>query len=190
MQWKGRTFEVTGHRWNDAGWFVLAKDSKGSAVIPYMEVTDNQGMPLYEEQEFQSPDIVSNEQDQAGDAQFSRSADSVTGTPLSETDLDAVFNRVAPRLKNGNGYRIFDNVRDLFAAHPEIEQAARKQGSSGSDIEGVFHRGEILIVRNKITSEAQAEALMFHEATHGGVNAMMAFVDSCSTWNDWGYRTN
>jgi N12 class adenine-specific DNA methylase len=343
VQWKGKTFEVTGHRWNSDGWFVLAKDARGSVVIPYTEVTDNQGMPLYEEREFESPDVVTKDQ-QGDDAiikdtpQFSRSipqtdteafrqwfgdskvvdeqgrplvvyhgtaedfdafrntpngafffddkelaelygkpvpaylslknpaivdaqgqfwnemdavqspvldelrkhvpklftvdhikqaaqkagydgaiilntvdnggagnqyiafrpeqiksatgnngnfdpsnpdirfsqGESVTGTPLSVADLDTVFNRIAPRLKSGQGYRIFENVRDLFAAHPEIAREAKKQGSSGSDIEGVFHKGQILIVRNKVTSRAQAEALLFHEATHGGVNAMMA----------------
>jgi N12 class adenine-specific DNA methylase len=181
VQWKGKPFEVTGHRWNSEGWFVLAKDASGSVVIPYTEVTDNQGMPLYEEREFESPDVVTRDQDQSGDdaiikdtPQFSRSTTSVTGTPLTVADLDTVFNRIAPRLKNGQGYRIFENVRDLFAAYPAIEQHARKQGSNGSDIEGVFHKGQILIVRNKVTSRAQAEALLFHEATHGGVNAMMA----------------
>jgi hypothetical protein len=51
----GREFIVTGHRWNDEGWFVLAEDAKGATVIPYMEVTDSQGVPLYEERPFVTP---------------------------------------------------------------------------------------------------------------------------------------
>ncbi|MBK8583244.1 MAG: diguanylate cyclase [Flavobacteriales bacterium] len=54
--WNGTKFEVTGHRWNASGWFVIAQDAKGGEVIiPYLDVKDAQGMRLYEEREFKAP---------------------------------------------------------------------------------------------------------------------------------------
>jgi len=56
--WGGKPFTVTGHRWNKDGWFVLAEDDRGGVVIPYMEATDQQGIPAYEKREFTSPVVV------------------------------------------------------------------------------------------------------------------------------------
>jgi N12 class adenine-specific DNA methylase len=56
--WRGKPFTVTGHRWTRDGWFVLAEDERGSVVIPYMEATDQQGIPAYEERPFTPPVVV------------------------------------------------------------------------------------------------------------------------------------
>ena len=52
-----RGYIVTGHRYTNDGWFVSAEDAKGSLDIPYMEATDSVGMPIYEEREFEEPNI-------------------------------------------------------------------------------------------------------------------------------------
>jgi len=65
VRWNGTAFVVTGHRWNGAGWFVIAQDAKGGeVVIPYLDVKDAQGMPLYEAREFKAP-IVHAKKDEA-----------------------------------------------------------------------------------------------------------------------------
>jgi N12 class adenine-specific DNA methylase len=51
----GQEFVVSGHRWNSDGYFVTKEDGRGTANIPYMEVTDAQGVPLYEERPFEAP---------------------------------------------------------------------------------------------------------------------------------------
>ena len=56
--WRGKPFTVTGHRWTSDGWFVLAEDERGGVVIPYMEATDQQGIPAYEERKFTPPVVV------------------------------------------------------------------------------------------------------------------------------------
>lgn len=56
--YRGKTFVVSGHRWTDEGWFVVAQDERGEISIPYMEARDAQGMPLYEEREFEPPSSV------------------------------------------------------------------------------------------------------------------------------------
>ena len=56
--WNGAPFEVTGHRWNADGWFVLARDESGEVAIPYLEVKDDQGIALYEERPFEAPELI------------------------------------------------------------------------------------------------------------------------------------
>jgi len=57
---------------------------------------------------------------------------------------------------------------DLPAA---IQEEARKQGSDGSDVNGLIHNGKIYLIRSRMTSEAVVEATLFHEATHRGLPA-------------------
>ncbi|UUM25970.1 PLxRFG domain-containing protein [Acinetobacter colistiniresistens] len=57
VYYKGKLFVVSGHRYTNDGWFVSAEDAKGSLDIPYMEATDSVGMPIYEEREFEAPNI-------------------------------------------------------------------------------------------------------------------------------------
>ncbi|TDW63089.1 N12 class adenine-specific DNA methylase [Novosphingobium sp. PhB55] len=56
--WKGKEFTVTGHRWTDDGWFVVAQDERGSLTIPYQEAKDAQGINLYEARDFETPELV------------------------------------------------------------------------------------------------------------------------------------
>jgi N12 class adenine-specific DNA methylase/uncharacterized membrane-anchored protein YhcB (DUF1043 family) len=56
--WNGNEFTVTGHRWDNNGYWVMAEDPRGEVAIPYNEVTDEQGMPLYEEHEFTKPKVI------------------------------------------------------------------------------------------------------------------------------------
>ena len=57
VYYKGNLFIVSGHRYTNDGWFVSADDSKGTIEIPYLEATDSVGMPIYEEHEFEAPNI-------------------------------------------------------------------------------------------------------------------------------------
>ncbi|MFC2974680.1 PLxRFG domain-containing protein [Azotobacter bryophylli] len=53
----GKPYVVVGHRYGQDNWYVIAEDDKGNTLIPYMEATDNVGMPLYEEHEFTPPQV-------------------------------------------------------------------------------------------------------------------------------------
>lgn len=57
VYYKGKLFIVSGHRYTNDGWFVSADDAKGTIEIPYLEATDSVGMPIYEEREFEAPNI-------------------------------------------------------------------------------------------------------------------------------------
>ncbi|MCE7797848.1 PLxRFG domain-containing protein [Sphingobium sufflavum] len=58
MFWHGKSFTVSGHRWNDSGWYVQAEDDGGTVSIPYMQAKDAQGIDLYEERPFEAPEVV------------------------------------------------------------------------------------------------------------------------------------
>jgi N12 class adenine-specific DNA methylase len=61
--WNDKTFVVSGHRWTNDGYYVIAGDDKGSVTIPYTEAMDAQGMALYEEREFEKPELIEKEEE-------------------------------------------------------------------------------------------------------------------------------
>lgn len=65
--WNKRPYIVTGHRWTPENWYVTAKDSKGDVLIPYTEVTDKQGIEIYEAREFVAPEVVEAPQQDSGE---------------------------------------------------------------------------------------------------------------------------
>ena len=96
-------------------------------------------------------------------------------------NLIAVFNRVAPFLKNTNGVVIVDSFEGLPM---KVKDDANKQGSNGNDVDGVSHTGKIYIVRDRVASEEDAETLLFHEATHRGVGVIMEIKASVKAGSD------
>ncbi|WP_422932569.1 PLxRFG domain-containing protein [Sphingobium cupriresistens] len=61
VNWKGTTFNVSGHRWTSDGWFVLATDERGAVSIPYMEAKDAQGIDIYDPRPFEAPEVIEKE---------------------------------------------------------------------------------------------------------------------------------
>jgi len=89
---------------------------------------------------------------------------------------DEEFNTVIDRVIGDNQEARARIVSvDSFADLPEsLRIAARKQGSDGSDVDAVTHRGQIYIVRGRMRSKARMERTLLHEGTHVGINAMYA----------------
>ena len=58
VYWRGKKFEVTGHRWTDDGYYVVGSDGVGEVNIPYDQAKDHQGVNLYEDHEFVPPKVV------------------------------------------------------------------------------------------------------------------------------------
>ncbi|MGE0106406.1 MAG: helicase-related protein, partial [Thiomonas sp.] len=87
-----RPYIVTGHRYSKEGWFVIAEDDKGTVLIPYMEATDEVGMPMYEEREFVPPVVIETKKEDAApadapaDVVVDRAAQSATTNPLRNAD--------------------------------------------------------------------------------------------------------
>ena len=90
---------------------------------------------------------------------------------LSDVEFDAAFARITAGRVNRKRFVIAATASDLPAA---IQDDINKQGGNPNDIHGVFHRGKVYIVKDRITSEKMLEEVLFHEwHGHGGLFAMM-----------------
>lgn len=91
---------------------------------------------------------------------------------ITEEDFNTVLNRVIGEDQASRDRIVLvDGFADLPA---EIQQAARDQGSDGSDVDAISHNDLIYIVRDKMKSQARLEIALMHEGTHAGVNQMFA----------------
>ena len=93
------------------------------------------------------------------DARFSRQAEPSVG-PLPAQQVNAVRDRITARWHNKETIKSVDGFADLPAA---IQDHARKQGSDGSDIKAVHHRGTVYLVAENLNSATKVAAAIFHE---------------------------
>lgn len=139
----GQEFVVTGHRWTDDGWFVLGQDDKGEMSIPYNEVTDAQGMPLYEEREFQPAEVIQKgdkaEESAAtgGDGEqvsFSKAAQSAPQTPVADIrqSLNKAFGKLLNKLESKGLVTLTQTEEQAIQAAAEARAA--KTGESVEDV--------------------------------------------------------
>ena len=101
---------------------------------------------------------------------FSTSETSSDSVPLTDVEFDAIFKRITAGAVNRDGFVVADTAADLPGA---IKAEIEKQGNKPEDIDGVFHRGKVYIVRENITSAKALEEVVFHEwHGHAGLFAM------------------
>jgi len=112
--------------------------------------------------------VIKTKKTDKGTALFSRNSKKES-TSLSAVELDAVVSRIAPFLKAAKGVTVVDTFNDLPAA---IQKDAQKQGAGDGDVEGVFHKGKVYLVRDAIVSVEHAETVLFHELTHRGMDVI------------------
>ena len=170
-----KPYIVTGHRYSKDGWFVVAEDDKGATLIPYMEATDNVGMPMYEEREFVAPTVEAKKAAEqaapSGDAPlFSRRPVNVArgATPvLSHDAVKAIVERVNSRLNLGTQLAVYRSEAELFAAAPEIERQAENDQAKGQ-INAVYHNGKVHVVTSAFVFEADVEGAILEALAHEG----------------------
>lgn len=119
VYWHGKEFTVTGQRYADDGYFVLASDDAGAVVIPYMQATDAQGMPLYQEHAFEPPKIIEKEDGKAKPTATTKAEDDDFGagfeqSPKSIAKQLVTERRIATELKG----RLTDLQPSVLAAIP------------------------------------------------------------------------
>ena len=125
--WHGQTFTVTGHRWTKEGWFVIAERPDGSEVsIPYNEVTDQQGMPLYEERPFEPPPLLEEKSD-ATTAEQAEAEPEAESEEEAEEDPNDIWEKIPQPTR---GYR---DLTDKYVWHingaktiEQLEAVARR----------------------------------------------------------------
>lgn len=174
----GKEFLVTGHRWNADGWFVLAQDAKGEMVIPYAEVTDAQGMPVYEPREFEAPEVHTREAKSApgigeGDAPGAASA-ARTATPADRAIMDMVREGQAAsgilRLVAGTSRSRFNRQVARLLMRAGVNPAVRLEqadlgGGDGFTFLAKYSRKHDVITMTP-GAVNQAEHIFMHEMVH------------------------
>lgn len=192
----GQPFVVTGHRWTKDGWFVLGQDAKGEMATPYNEVMDAQGMPLYEEREFQAPEVIEKE-----DKSTAPTSTAAPEAPAADADASANYAGNAPRraasaqdkaimqaIADGKSARDVLRVVASGSKDPFMRQVARlllKSGitphiqfghigkSGGNQIHGQY-RGKSDTIAIAGSAEYAAERIFMHEAMHAATLRALA----------------
>lgn len=175
-----KPYIVTGHRYSKDGWFVVAEDDKGTTLIPYLEATDNVGMPVYDEREFVAPEVVAKgeealtegdrEQAKVDDVLFSRRRAGEAGSAGSVLEHDAVkaiVERINARLGLGTQLLTYRSEAALFAAAPDIARQAERDGAEGQ-VSAVYHRGKVHVVTSAFAREADVERAILDALAHEG----------------------
>ena len=92
--------------------------------------------------------------------------------PLSRKKFDSTFKRIIGKDRIDTDYvTVVPTFNDL---PPDLIQVAKDQNvSQKSETAGVSYQGQIYLVRENIKTEAQLEEVIFHEATHGGLEALL-----------------
>lgn len=92
---------------------------------------------------------------------------------LSDVEFDAVFKRVTAGLSDAERSAWFTVVQTFEELPSTIKVEADKQGSKGGEIHGVFHRGQVYLVRDRFASQNWLEEVILHEwHGHAGLKGM------------------
>jgi hypothetical protein len=174
--WNDKTFEVVGHRWGKDNWYVIAADSKGELVIPYDEVKDPQGMPIYEPREFVEPEVISqsdNTPQGSGEVLDRELPDDegqysilgvAPGQPLNKTALDK-------KLRTGIAGKAIGSLID--SGKVVIHDTS---GTFPGKFKGAhavtLPDGTIHLAANRL-SPSSALPVLLHEAFHAGVRPLI-----------------
>lgn len=163
--WDGRPFIVTGHRWTQEGWFVVAEDAKGSVTIPYNEVNDKQGMPIYEERTFEPPVVIEREENPAPGSETRASigqSDGMTADALRDT---------LTRGKDGGFVKaLIDAGRVVL--HDTVKTAPGFSTQRGPVQAAVTPDGTMHFVAGNLDAST-ARGVLLHEAFHAGGETLL-----------------
>ena len=164
--WNGEPFTVTGHRWNDQGWYVLAEDKNGTVAIPYMEVKDGQGFTLYQEREFEAPGVVEKSGEGDGEQEtpaFMRQSGAVS-RGLSRDAVQATVDRFFERYPGAANVRvqIHDTARTLPGFDQARDSAAAISGQYVST-EDTLHLVRTAFDSRRSVNEALQEEILVHK---------------------------
>lgn len=172
---KGRQFIVTGHRYGEDGWFVIAEDEKGSTLIPYLEATDSSGMRVYEEREFVAAEVMTKagkdeltEADKVPEPTPNYRANSkrAKGIPLFSAKA------IAKKLRDSSGLNVVAVANEQ--ALPADLQAQIKSDGMGELVAGVYHNGTSYLIASNLQDAQHAIRTVLHEAVgHGGVKSVL-----------------
>lgn len=194
----GQPFVVTGHRWTDQGWFVLGQDAKGDMAVPYLEVTDDKGMSLYEERPFQKPVVIAKDEAAAAATQSAAEpgqAEADTGegegegtafrrspatnfSPAARMEAVRAVEKTAAAISrawaNGPEVVVAFDMNDPVVPD-SVRRADLKQRSGGAQgtPNGFWHKGKVYLMASQLRTPNDAARVLFHEALgHHGLRGL------------------
>lgn len=171
VYYKGKLFIVSGHRYTNDGWFVSADDAKGSLDIPYMEATDSTGMPIYEEREFEAPNI----EDKTKNEEVKQPKESDT-----QEQEGPLYSRKSGNQKTG---KTVDQVREALIKRfgKDVIEALEKQGKlriaqsyETEGVEGFYHNGRVTLIADNLNDDSIIPTFLHELGGHGGFQNMMS----------------
>ncbi|KZK31995.1 hypothetical protein A4F85_04570 [Delftia sp. GW456-R20] len=194
----GRPFVVTGHRWTKDGWFVLGQDAKGEMAIPFTEVMDAQGMPLYEAREFNAPEVIEKDGSTAPAAGVPVAVPDAAGAGQGAADFQGEAKRrpgsaqdkaVMQAIADGKSARdvlrlVAEQSKDPFLRKvarlllragitPNVQFGHIGKTVKGTPIHGQY-RGRSDTIAMAGSAEYAAERIFMHEAMHAATMRALA----------------
>lgn len=170
--WNKKQFIVNGHRWTNDGWFVVANDEKGEVSIPYDEVTDVQGIPLYEKKAFTAPEIIEhNKEDSPPDTPRLSKQNKPANSGFSVSRAQGIVSETINGWSNSPSIKVVQSVDDL----PKYLGDYVKSVGAENEVEGLFAPRDktIYLIANNLSDAKSIQRVIFHEALgHYGLREM------------------
>jgi len=112
--------------------------------------------------------VVEEKTTEKGQALFLRNSDKKTTSTRSRPSItrkqaDKAIHEITDQWRGADRYNEVSLVETYNDLPAEIKETAKEQGAEGK-IDGVFHKGTIYIVLDKVQSTTDVERVLFHEA--------------------------
>ncbi len=108
-----------------------------------------------------------------GVALFSRTKGDKSAVGRSSEELSAIMDKVIVRVGNRWPVHTLHTFGDLPVS---IQKQADTEGHDGNDVDGVFHKGNVYLIRDNLARhsdpELKVEEALLHEFAHGDIRAM------------------
>ncbi|MEG2433806.1 MAG: hypothetical protein RSB25_19425, partial [Acinetobacter sp.] len=173
VYYKGKLFIVSGHRYTNDGWFVSAEDAKGTIEIPYLEATDSVGMPIYEEREFEAPNIedkTKTEEVKQPKADAENKDEPLYSRQSGSKKAGKTINQVRDKLIERFGEETISKL-ELQGKLEILDTTPSHIKEKG--IEGYFENGKAVLIADNLSADTIIPTLLHELGGHGGFQNMM-----------------
>ncbi|WP_336939374.1 PLxRFG domain-containing protein [Acinetobacter modestus] len=158
---KGESLIVMGHRYAD-DYFVIAEDKQGMKLIPYLEVTDQSGMPIYEQHDFISPELI--KKDSSDKPQNSRK------DPQSSQSVGLSAKQVRSDLVSRYGEKTISELESKGVLQI-VDTTPSHIKETG--IEGYYANGKAVLIAENLSSNTVIPTFLHEIGGHAGLQGVM-----------------
>ena len=171
---EGQQRTVSGHMWNETGWYVMVEGEEGFDAIPYTEARDEQGADIYEEREFVAPEIL---EEKKTDPEDDGNEDKFRTMSVEDAVKGRTFDMAADQKSEA-----LDIIRDIFGDKINVEFVTEKLITpDGRAALGKYRQGWITLVKG-----GQMADTALHEAVHAAADLFLSPEDKAALLADVG----